>query len=139
MNGSSLAEADSMAIRSMVMSHEAQVLAADWKAMSAAWAPDIVAMPPNQSEIVGREALLAWSSSFPPVREYALTAEEIGGCGDLAFVKLRYSMSLESAEDGSILEDSGRAIWILSKNREGRWLIERDIFNSEMPLPSASG
>jgi ketosteroid isomerase-like protein len=138
MSSESLAEADVVIIRSIVESHEAQVLAGDWKAMSAAWARDIVAMPPNQSEIVGREALLAWCSSIPRVREYSLTAEEVAGCGDLAYVRMRYSMSLGSADDRSLLKDSGRGIWILLKNRDGRRLIERDIFNSERPA-SAGG
>ena len=96
----SLAGADVKAIRAMESSHEAQGLAADWKGMSATWAPDIVLTPPNHSEIVGRETALAWASSFPAFAEYKFTIEEVAGCGDLAYVKTRYFVAREPPEGG---------------------------------------
>ena len=133
-----LASAASETIRAMEASHEAEVLAADWEAMSASLAPDIVVMPANQPEIIGREALIAWQRRFPPITEFDLVFEEVDGCGGFAYVKGHYSMAMQAAESAELVADSGRWIWILRKSAEGRWLVTHDISNSEKALPSGN-
>lgn len=132
-----LSGADVQAIREMKEAHEAQGLSADWEAMSTIWAPDIVAMLPNQPAIRGRDPLLAWSMSFPPFGEYELTFEEVEGCGDLAYVKGRYSIAPKPTESGEVSRDSGNWIWILRKDADGRWLVTHDISNSDRPAQPA--
>ena len=129
-----LALADIETIHAMRATHEAEVLAADWKAMSAVYSPDIIVMPPNQSEIIGREPLLAWQETFPPVAEYELTFDEIDGCSDLAYVRGRYSMALQPAGSAELVRDTGRWMWILRKDANGHWIVKLDMFNSTLPL-----
>jgi len=129
-----LAADDLSAIREMEAAHEAHVVAADWEAMGASMAPSVVAMPPNQPDIVGRDALVAWAGKFPPIAEYDLAFEDVGGCGDLAYVRGRYSMALKPTDSGEVFRDSGRWIWLLRKNAEGHWLVTHDISNSEIPM-----
>jgi len=129
-----LAAADLEAIGGMRAPHEAEVLAADWKAMSAVYSPDIVVMPPNQAEIIGRDSLLAWQETFPPVAEYELTFDEIDGCSDLAYVRGRYSMTLQPAGSAELVRNTGRWMWILRKDANGHWIVKLDMFNSTLPL-----
>jgi ketosteroid isomerase-like protein len=130
-----LTSADIEAIHGMRAIHEAEVLAADWEAMMASLSPDVVVMPPNQAEITGREPLLAYLKTYPPITEFEQTFEEVDGCGDLAYVRGRYSMAMQSAGSAELVPDTGRWIWILRKNPEGRWVVARDIiFSSDQPL-----
>lgn len=129
-----LTAADAEAIRAWEKAHETEVLAANWEAMSQYYAPDIIAMPPNQAEVSGREALVAWLETLPPITEYELTFDEVEGCGDLAYVRGRYSMAMHAADSTEVVRDTGRWLWILRRNPEGRWLLARDIFNSGEPV-----
>ena len=41
--------------------------------------------------------------------------------------------------DEQPIQDHGKFIEIRRKQPDGSWLISRDIFNSDLPLPSAEG
>ena len=38
--------------------------------------------------------------------------------------------------DTGEMTDTGRFLWILKKHPDGRWLVTRDMFQSDQPLPS---
>ena len=55
--------------------------------------PGCDSFPPNQAPILGRIAMRAWLETFPPIQQFTITADEIVGCEDLAFVRGTYAMT----------------------------------------------
>ena len=129
-----LPAADIEAIHGMRATHAAEVLGADWETMIASHSPEVVLMPPNLADIVGHEAVLDYVKTFPPMEEFDLTFEEVDGCGDLAYVRGRYSIAMQPPESAELVRDTGRWIWILRKNPEGDWIVTLDISNSNLPI-----
>jgi ketosteroid isomerase-like protein len=133
-----LAEEDVSWIRAMEEEHEAQIIEQDFDAMAAHWAEDILYLPPNQPEIVGKGPLREWQRVFEGVtwEHYELTLDEIVGCGDLAYVRMSFSMTFTSPGQTESVSDSGRGFHILRKQPDGTWLVTHGISNSDQPLPT---
>ena len=128
---SGLPEEEVSWIRRMEAEHEAQAASADFDAMFHSFAADVVTMPPNGPNIVGRTAVRQWQAQFPPMDEYQLTVTEIQGCGDFAYVRGSYSMAYTSPLSGEGVSDSGRWMHILRRQADGSWLITHDFFSSD--------
>jgi len=107
----------------------------DFDALMALYTEDAILMPPNAPLVQGRATLRAFNESFPPVKEVNLIIEEIDGRGDLAYVRGIYSMTIEMEGVPEPIQDTGKYIEIRIKQPDGYWLISRDIFNSDLPLP----
>ena len=133
-----LAEEDVSWIRDMEEEHEGQVINQDFDGMAAAWAEDILLLAPNQPEIMGKGPLREWQRAFEGVtwEHYELTLEEIVGCGDLAYVRMGFSMTFTPPGQTESISDSGRAFHILRKQPDGTWLVTHDFFHSDQPLPT---
>jgi len=117
---------------------EAAILAInseDRTAHAELYTEDAVLMPPNLPMIRGREGIQAWNEASPPITDFNLTIVEIDGCGDLAFVLGTYSMTIALEGIPEPIQDTGKYIEIRQKQEDGSWLISRDIFNSDLPLP----
>src|SRR5262245_53931023 len=91
-----LAPEDIEVIRSFIERDAEAVRGADWDTVTRLFTPDAIRFPPNQAPVVGRKAMRAWLETFPPLQEFTITAEEIVGCDDLAFVRGSYAMTLRS-------------------------------------------
>ena len=128
-----LPPAEIEAIRAMEANHGAQVLAGDFDAMQADLAEDVVVIFPNQPPIIGRVAVRGFQGNFPPIDDYEFPVEEIFGCGDMALARGTYSMSMSVEEVPEPITDSGNWIHILRKQPDGRWVIVRDMGNSDRP------
>lgn len=133
-----LAEEDVAWIRAMEEGHEGQVIDQDFDGMAAAWADDILLLAPNQPEIRGKGPLREWQKAFEGVtwEHYELALDEIVGCGDLAYVRMRYSMTFTLPGQTEPISDSGRGFHILRKQHDGTWLVTHDFFHSDQPLPN---
>lgn len=129
-----LSEADRQAIQATSDQFVQHILAKDWDALSQLYAEDAILMPPNQPAVVGRAAIREFNATFPPVSAFSLTNEIIDGVGDLAYVRGRYRMTL--AIEGSPA-DSGKYLEIRRRQVDGSWKFAADIFNSDVPLPTA--
>ncbi len=55
---------------------------------------DAVLMPPNHPAVEGRDALLAWLKTFPKASTFSLSISDIGGYGDVAYVRGHATMTL---------------------------------------------
>jgi uncharacterized protein (TIGR02246 family) len=95
---------------------------------------DAVFMPPNGTRQEGRDAVMAWVSEFPEMTSLAVTPTEIQGRGDLAFVRGTYSFTVVPPGMEPV-SDRGNYMEIWQKQADGSWLILRDIWNSDQPLP----
>ena len=58
--------------------------------------------------------------------------DEVEGIGELAFVRGRYSMTLEPEGAPGPVNDEGKYIEIRERQPDGSWLLARDIFNSDL-------
>jgi ketosteroid isomerase-like protein len=121
----------------MEQEHATQVLSGEFEKMRESFAEDIILMAPNMPEVVGKAALAEWQDQWVGVSydTYELTVEEIIGCGDVAFVRMSYSMSFTLPGTTDVLSDTGRGAHVLRKQPDNTWLIVRDFFHSDKPLP----
>jgi len=118
---------------------EADSLAEDWDSMLTYLSPDFVYMLPNRPEIVGHEAMRAFLAAHPRVadyEEYEISFGEIGGCGDLAYVKGDFSTAVRPPESTELVRYRGRWMWILRKSQAGRWIVTHSIVNAAPPIPA---
>lgn len=130
-----LTDEDIAAIRASTESFVQAWESRDFDTLMALYTEDAILMPPNASLVQGRAARQAFIENFPPVKEISLTIEEIDGRGDLAYVRGTYSMTIEMQGAPEPIQDIGKYIEIRVKQPDGSWLISRDIFNSDLPLP----
>src|SRR5439155_1072419 len=64
---------------------------------------------------------------------FTASAIEINGCGDLAYVRGTYQVAYLSG-----VTEHGKFLEIRRGERDGRWLIVADIFNSDVPTTTSS-
>ena len=125
-------------IQEMEARHEGQVQASDFGAMAVLLDDDIVLMAPNQADIVGKDQVREWQRAWEELtfKSYEQTVESIVGCGDLAYVKMSYSMSFAPLGAADRISDSGRVVHILRKRVDGTWAITHNFFSSDRPIPN---
>jgi ketosteroid isomerase-like protein len=128
-----LSETDIAAIRRAIEQDAAAVRGANWDAVTRMFTADAIRFPPHRAPIRGRDAIRAWLETFPPIQEFAITADEIVGCDDVAFVRGRYSLTAAGATGSSPMIDRGNYMGLLRKQPDGSWLWTTDMISSELP------
>lgn len=95
---------------------------------------DAIFMEPNTPSIVGREAIAATFAN-PALAEMdlELTHQEAITSGDLGYVYGTYTMK----DAGGNQVDAGKYVEIHRKV-DGEWLMDRDIYNSDLPTVGAA-
>ena len=114
---------------------EKEYNAGNLKAVAAMYAADGCRMPPNQKAVHGTEAILgqltAGKEQGIAKVKIAVTAAETKD--DWGYGTGTYEIL---GADGSHM-DHGK--WMnVSKKSNGTWIIQCDIFNSDMPIPTAA-
>lgn len=109
-----------------------RILDGDFDGLVELYAEDAVVMAPNYPPVRGRDEVLGFMRGFPPVTRADFEVDEIEGYGDLAYVVGRYSMTLEPEGAPGPVQDEGKFIEIRRRRPDGRWLLARDIFNSNL-------
>lgn len=126
-----LSEHDLGSIRAAIEKDAAAVRRADWDAIVRMFTADAVRFPPHQAPIRGRAAMRAWLETFPPIEEFAITADEIVGCDGVAFVRGTYAMTIGGSTP---VTDRGNYMGLMRKQADGSWLWTTDMIASELPL-----
>ena len=94
-------------------------------------------LPPNSDIVQGRPAIEGFVKEFlqmkPTMSFSLLTVHE---SADMCAAVGRYEMELRPP-GAEAQTDSGKFIEIWSRQPDGSWLITDDIFNSNLPVPSA--
>jgi ketosteroid isomerase-like protein len=129
-----LTEHDLAAIRLAIENDAAAVRRADWDAITHMFTADAIRFPPHQPPIRGRAAMRAWLETFPPLEEFAITADEIVGGDGLAFVRGTYAMTIGGPTP---VADRGNYMGLMRKQPDGSWLWTTDMAVSELPPPKA--
>jgi uncharacterized protein (TIGR02246 family) len=128
-----LSSEDLESIRAAVKRDAEAVRGADWDAVTQLFTPDAIRFPPNQAPVRGRTAMRAWLEQFPPLREFVITADEIVGGDDVAFVRGTYAMTIQGGPARPPQMDRGHYLGLMRKHADGAWLWSTDMAVSELP------
>jgi uncharacterized protein (TIGR02246 family) len=117
--------------------HVAALNAGDPDAWVACFARDAAQMPPNEPPNIGTENIRAWSSGMLTAfrAEFSLDIDEVELAGDWAFERGTYTIGLTPKSGGSPIHDNGKYLTIYQRQTDQSWLMARDIWNSNNPLP----
>jgi ketosteroid isomerase-like protein len=125
-----LTETDHAAIREVHVRFTRYILAGQADSLGLLYTEDAVVMAPNFPAAAGRAAIVDFNRMFPPVASFVLTIDDVGGSGDVAYVRGTYRMTM--AVEGAPA-DTGKYIEIRRRQADGTWLLAADIFNSNLP------
>ena len=102
-------------------------------------AEDMVAMPPNEAIIEGKESIRQWGKPFFDQynQEELITIDEIEVAGNWAFVRYHYTLKLTPKAGGEQFQANGKGIWILRHQADGTWKASRAIWNGNDPLSAS--
>ena len=126
-------DADLAAIRGVIEQDASAVRRSDWEAAAQLFTADAIRFPPHRPPIRGRDAILAWLKTFPQIEEFTITADEIVGCDEVAFVRGRYRLTVTAPPGSPPMTDHGNYMGLLRKQPDGRWLWATDMIASELP------
>jgi uncharacterized protein (TIGR02246 family) len=128
-----LRDEDLVAIRGVIEQDAEAVRRADWDAAAQLFTADAIRFPPHQAPIRGRADILAWLRTFPPIQAFEITADEIVGCDDAAFVRGRYRLTAALTHGSPPMADHGNYMELLRKQADGSWRWTTDMIASELP------
>ena len=106
------------------------------------YAADAVLMPPNMPTLRGKEAIRAFFAvinTIEPRPTLTLRAETVVGAGPLAVERGRWHWAFPAGAKlppGPPAVDSGKYL-VRWTQQNGKWLMLDDVWNSDLPLPSA--
>jgi ketosteroid isomerase-like protein len=134
----SLTSQDLEAIRAVIDLDQDAVRRGDWDAVTRLFTADAIRFAPHQAPVRGRTALRAWLETFPRLQQFAITADEIIGCDDFAFVRGTYVLTLAGAAGATPQSDRGNYMGVLRKQTDGAWLWSTDMAVSELGQESGA-
>ncbi len=123
------------------LAHLAALNPGDADALVACFAADAVQMPPNAPPNAGTAAIRAWSGGLLAAfsAEFALSPGDVTLAGsDWAFETGEYSITLTPKNGGEPVHEDGKYVTVYRREADDRWLIFRDIWNSNLPLPGSA-
>jgi ketosteroid isomerase-like protein len=130
-----LSAQDRETIRSESQAYPRELLARDFEAWSNLYTEDAVLMPPNHPALHSRSALREWVDTFGEITRFEIQVDEVDGQGDVAFVRGTYEATFLPKDAPGPIDDRGKFLDIRQRQPDGRWLIHRDIFNSDLEPP----
>ena len=110
----------------------------DMDALVNFYSADATLMPPNLPGAHGPNAIRAtWTGFLGQFNsaDLTLTPDDVQQSGDLAVETGRYVVHVVPKGTTASVTDSGKYI-VVWKKTDGRWKIYRDIFNSDLPVPT---
>lgn len=96
--------------------------------LASLYTEDCVVLPPDDPTVKGRQAVMDF---YIPLMKYGITIEvaneESETRGDLTFRRGTYALKNKDAE----VTERGKYLQIWRKQKEGAWLLSRDIWNTD--------
>jgi ketosteroid isomerase-like protein len=132
-----LSDAVRSQLKAIIDDFTKRLMAKDWAGLAGLYSTDAILMPPNEPAVKGRAAIQAWISAFPPISSFSLTADDVDGGGDVAYVRGTYQMSFTVPGTTTPVNDHGKYLEIHKRQADGSWLTTADTFNSDVPLVPA--
>jgi ketosteroid isomerase-like protein len=127
-----LSEADKTAISKATTDiNQAFNATKDYKAYANAYyAENATVLYPNSEAVIGREAIIIALSNFGTTMNVFPTIVDINGKDDLAYVYGTVKMET----DAKVELDHGKYLEIWKKQKDGRWQVIYDIYNTSIPM-----
>ncbi len=137
-----ISTADSSAIAGVTSRLAAAGRSANWDAWGAEYTAEPVRFPPNIPALVGKVASDAFNKASPKFTMFDATVTTVEGRGDMAVATGTYKYSIPAGKDAAgkatpAVNDEGKFMQVLVKQPGGSWKIERDIWNSNLPVTPA--
>src|SRR5688500_10345810 len=132
--------ADEAAIAKLRAAYQTAAGAQDAAGIARLFAADGVEMPPNAPAASGRAAIEAFHKGFAKqwmMHGMTVTPTATRVIGDTAYDIGTYKQQIMSNATGAIVDDKGKYIVLLKKDRAGNWAISHAIYNSDNPSPPA--
>ncbi|MCX6230924.1 MAG: DUF4440 domain-containing protein [Bacteroidetes bacterium] len=128
-----ISEAEKAAItKSAIDINQAFNESKDFKAyVNSYYAEDATVLYPNNDAIKGRDAITAALSSFGSDLNVTPTIVDINGSDELAYVYGTVKMETNA----KVELDHGKYIEIWKKQKDGKWQVIYDIFNTSVAMP----
>ena len=133
---------DSAAVRRAIEAATAGAVAAynggNPRGFAVVYAADAQFMPPNAKALDGVKDIsdgwqAAWDAGFRNIR---ITTSDVMVQGDLAVETGTWTGDmLPKAAGGAPLHDNGKYVVVWQRVASGKWLVVRDIYNSDNPAP----
>lgn len=110
-----------------------EVRRGDSTAMAAHYSSDAILMPSNSEPVKGKDIVGFWGAALRMgVKDLKLDITDISGGGDI----YAETGNLELFGADNKLLDKGKYV-VVWKKENGKWKMYRDIWNSNLPAPSA--
>jgi len=130
-------EADLKAISEVREQEIAAVNAGDVEGFLTVLTEDVIAMPPNEPAIIGKDAVGSWTQSL--LDQVAVQAEytssDIVVAGDWAFEHFSGNLTMTLKAGGEPIVETLKGIHIYQRQADGSWRIAWDTWNSDNPPP----
>jgi ketosteroid isomerase-like protein len=128
-----LTPADEAAIRASVDSFAVRALRADWDGNVALFTANGSMLPPNEPARNGHDAILAWMKAYPPITAFTTGVDEVGGAGDVAYVRGHYAITIMPPGATAAIADTGKFLSVHRRQADDTWPMTLDMFNSDKP------
>jgi ketosteroid isomerase-like protein len=110
--------------------------AADEAGWAALYTQDAIVLRPHAPAVQGRETIQQWLATLPAISNANGQGVEIVGYGDLAYLRGTYSMTFSIPGIPVPIDEHGKFLQIYRKQSDGSWKMTREIYNSDLPLPT---
>lgn len=128
---------DSAAVQTSVDAWVNGVLKRDFALFGSSVTPDVVLYPANGAAVRGREAVVEFIKTYPPITAFKVDIAELIGRGDVAFDHGTFTLTI-APPTGAVVNDTGSFATIFKKQSDGTWAHHRVIFHSNLPpMPAA--
>lgn len=100
---------------------------------------NVVVMAPNAPASTGlaenEKGIRDFLSAFT-VKDFTVTANEVMVAGDMVISRSTWKMTIAPKAGGPDMPDNGKSLTVWKQQADGSWKIFRDIWNSDVPLPT---
>lgn len=130
-NSRGLSADDVAKIRAVNEAYAAAWLKNDPEAVMSTLSNDAVLIPQGNRPVVGIESIKKFwwpaDGSRTTIKTFSITTDEIGGDGDVGFVRGTFQFSFSYEDKGKIndLTNAGNYMMILKRQSDGNWRISR--------------
>ena len=95
-------------------------------------AEDVVFQTPGEPELIGKEAVGEWASSFFEAFEahWDKTEHSFEVSGNLAISRYTYSARIQPREGGATMDEVGKGTCVYRSDDDGNWLLAIDSWST---------
>lgn len=98
---------------------------------AATFSTDAVFQPANGPAVNGRDGLVPWFKTLPPMESFTFGTPKVHGAGSTAYLTSSYVVKFKD-----IPADTGKQLVVAQRSATGKWELVAVSFNSDLPLPA---